>query len=151
MSNNIGSLYVKEGRNGPYLSGQVRVMDYAGPISLQAVQVKRSENSPDYNVYGKSRNGEIFDLGGAWIKTPKKGGAAFLSITLDAPGFAAGVNCTAFPNDENGAPASLEIHGAVFDIVWRRPRRQAGANQGGADQAGAGADQGEGLDDEIPF
>jgi uncharacterized protein (DUF736 family) len=66
-------------------------------------------NSPKYELFSIEKHGEVA-IGMAWEKTPRDGGAPFLSIAIDDPSFDAPLNVSAF-GDGDG-----------FNIVWQRPK-----------------------------
>lgn len=84
----------------------------------------KNENAPAFKVMTKSKLGNAFEVGVAFVKRSKdttdengvvEKGFEFYSISIDDPSLAAKLYVTAFPSKEKEGE---------FDIVWQRPREK---------------------------
>lgn len=76
---------------------------------------------PSYNVFVRSRSGDLAPAGAAWTKTmthPDKFGQEFLTISIDDPSFPHPLNVAAFPTEQDGE----------FSATWRRRQDRSGAS-----------------------
>ena len=107
-------------------------------------QYNGGDQQPTHRVMLVLSPQRMVEAGAAWKRQITKGanaGADMFSITIDDPSFDAALNIAAFPGPEAGQ----------WDVVWKRPRRQAPAETPGAAGNGTPPSGGGDLDDEIPF
>jgi uncharacterized protein (DUF736 family) len=80
-------------QDGEGYSGFIQTLAFTGPVTLQAVGQKASENSPDFRAYAtRPRQQGKVQIGAAW-KERSEGGNPYLSVRLDDPSFPAPVVC----------------------------------------------------------
>lgn len=110
----IGELKTTD--QGASYTGSLRTIAWSGRICFEQAAAKRDDNSPDYNVFAITPDGELVAIGNAWRKrtTANNRELAFLSVTMDDPSWEKPLNVAAFPSD--GDPTKLEIQ-------WRRERQ----------------------------
>jgi uncharacterized protein (DUF736 family) len=111
---NIGKLQAISPDGRQELVGEIQTLDVDLKIRLLLNNEQAGANAPTYHVFARGRSGSEVQIGAAWEKTirsQKRFGEHFLSLTLDDPSFAAPLNVAAFksPDDET-----------VFDVSWRR-------------------------------
>ncbi|MBX3456589.1 DUF736 family protein [Ferrovibrio sp.] len=77
---------------------------------------RRDANSPYYRVEGINHTGEVYELGGGWVKRMQEGTTEreYLSLSMDDPDWTGPLSCAAFPT--KGKPNE-------YDVVWNRPDR----------------------------
>jgi uncharacterized protein (DUF736 family) len=132
MSYQYGSLTKKKSNSFEGYTGKLTAPFHVGDIWLKPLDKKHSDDSPDY--YIMSRQG--YPIGKCWEKVAKKTGVLFFSMTFDTPQLERVVYCSAFQDDEDAQKVN---------IVWNRPKKKDDA------QEASKSDNGESLDDEIPF
>ena len=113
---NIGHLFPTTIGGKDALEGSVETLKLEMKIRLKRVQERRGENSPDYEIYTRSKmTDRDVRVGSAWIKTVMRGphaGEEFLSLAIDDPSLDKPFHAAAFRNED----------GKSWDIVWSRPR-----------------------------
>lgn len=77
---------------------------------------RRGDQAPNFTVSAITGNGELIEVGAAWVKVAERGdnqGRKFLTLTIDDPSLSAPLNLTAFPSEREGE----------YELVWRRERQ----------------------------
>lgn len=92
--------------------GELRTLTLSHPNVSFLPQTKRSDAEPDYRVVEKGPHGTV-EFGAAWRRQSDKG-HSYLSVVLDDPAFAQGINFALF--DDRAGKATL---------VWNRARAKA--------------------------
>lgn len=97
---------------GNVFKGVIRTMRINLTFRLEKIQIRRSENAPDYNIVGRAPAGHAFQAGVAWERTMKRGdnvGQSMFSLSLEDPEFGdQPVYLSAFPNGQGGYDLTLE-------------------------------------------
>ena len=114
----LGTLEEVENNKEKELWGHLRTLDLDLNLRLVKYPDQRSNNSPDWLILTKSKQGHEVEVGSAWKKLPKNlgiSGEEFLSLTFDDPSFPKTMNVAAFTEDG----------GKHWDIMWRRRQDRA--------------------------
>lgn len=109
----IGSIQTIEERGYVQHRGEIHTLDLDLDFWLETNSASSSDAAPAFTIFAKSRSGRTVRIGSAWkktIKTARRAGEEFLSLTFDDPSFPAPLNVAAFKTDRQGA----------WDITWRR-------------------------------
>ena len=115
----IGKLKRVRDEQDEYLIGNIRTLEINLQIKLYPITEKDSANSPSFRIFAVDKDSSEVEIGAAWVKTitkPDRFGEEFLSISVDDPSLAQGLNVAAFTNDD----------GDTYSITFRR--RLAKAN-----------------------
>ncbi|MEM7570445.1 MAG: DUF736 domain-containing protein [Pseudomonadota bacterium] len=78
MANALG--YITETPNG--FKGKLSLSNFDTSIRIIKNHVKSADNQPDYRVYAGTGNA---DIGAGWVKTAKRSGRDFISLSLADP------------------------------------------------------------------
>jgi len=90
--------------------GRIETLTLKANVTIESAS-KRNDNQPDYRVFHVTEDFNS-DIGAAWKKTPKEGGAQYLSVSIDDVGFAAKIYCRLVKTGtEKG-----------HTLFWERPR-----------------------------
>jgi uncharacterized protein (DUF736 family) len=80
-------------QTGEGYSDFIQTLAFTGPVTLEAVGQKASENSPDFRAYASlPRQSGRVQIGAVW-KERSEGGKPYLSVRLDDPSFPAPISC----------------------------------------------------------
>jgi uncharacterized protein (DUF736 family) len=85
--NIIGS-FTLDGEN---YSGAIQTLPFSGPVTLEPVKDKASENTPDFRAFTTRARGRV-QVGAAW-KERSEAGNAYLAVRLDEPSFPNPIFC----------------------------------------------------------
>ncbi len=101
-------------KDGAGYSGTIETLTLKAKITFEPVE-KRSDSAPDFRVFHIAE-GFTSEIGAAWKKAPKEGGAEYLSTSIDDPAFSERINCRLVKTgSEQG-----------YTLYWERPRPQNG-------------------------
>ena len=78
-------------KDGAGYSGTVETLTLSAKLTFEPVE-KKNDNAPDFRVFYIAE-GFSSEIGAAWKKTAREGGAEYLSVSIDDPSFAERVNC----------------------------------------------------------
>jgi uncharacterized protein (DUF736 family) len=101
-------------KDGAGYSGRIETLTLSANITFEPVE-KKAGSAPDFRVFHQT-NGFSTEIGAAWKKTAKEGGAEYLSVSIDDPSFAERINCRLVKT------GSEQGH----TLFWERPRPQNG-------------------------
>jgi uncharacterized protein (DUF736 family) len=103
---------------------------------------EQDDNSPQLLAMAVGPNGATVPIGAVWARMskPRNGEPSrkFYTMTLDDPMMPAPLHVTLFSQDDKPG---------VYDVVWRRAKRQVAPVAGDVEDAGEPAS----VNDEIPF
>ena len=123
----IARLQTTTNRNGQEeLYGEIKTLQLTLKVRFIPVIKKRSDNAPDYNIFGGIWDDKAAQVGNAWKqqKVQRDGSVfEFLSVTIDDPSLPHPLNVAAFKNDVG-----------EWEVSWRR-RRQNPAQPQNTSQA----------------
>ena len=109
----IGRLHTIEENGYRQLRGEIQTLDLDLPIWLEGRSDTSSDQAPAYSIHTKGKTGKPIQIGSVWKKTIKSGrrmGEEFLSLTIDDPSFPATLNVAAFKTERPGE----------WQVTWRR-------------------------------
>lgn len=139
----VGHLERVERPNKPvvYL-GEIMLGRVSGDICLVPAKVKRTDQSPDFEVKLRQHGTPAWVASGAaWRKPSKDRTGFYFSVTVDGPDFVKPYYVAAFADDEQPKDTAKDKP-VFFTVKWGRPR-------GGGQAPAAGERQS--VDDEIPY
>ena len=104
---NIIGNFIKDGEN---YSGGVQTLPFTGPVTLEPVKEKISEDTPDYRMFTVPvRQRSRVQIGAAWKKI-SEGGKEYLGLSLDEPSFPAPIFCRLIQLDGHEG----------YSLIWSR-------------------------------
>jgi uncharacterized protein (DUF736 family) len=101
-------------KDGAGYSGSIETLTLRANITFEPVE-KKTGGAPDFRVFNHTDTFTT-EIGAAWKKTAKEGGAEYLSVSIDDPSFAERINCRLVKT------ASEQGH----TLFWDRSRPQNG-------------------------
>ena len=101
--------YLKPGHkeSGESYRGQISTLDLKTTISMLKNPKRKSEKSPDFEIFGEGKQDSLVKIGAAWKKKGKD--RHFLSLEIDDPSLPKALNLLAFRQQDDS-----------WDIVWKR-------------------------------
>ena len=104
-------------KDGAGYTGSIETLTYRAKLTLEPNTNKKSGTSPDFRIIHVAE-GFTSEIGAAWIKTAKKSGSQYISLSIhDDPGLAEPLNCRLVKTGaENG-----------HTLFWDRPEERAEA------------------------
>jgi uncharacterized protein (DUF736 family) len=78
-------------KDGAGFTGSIETLTLKAKLTFEPTD-KKSDKAPDYRVFQIAED-FTSEIGAAWKKTPREGGAEYLSVSLDDPSFAEKINC----------------------------------------------------------
>ena len=80
-------------KDGAGYAGTIETLGFKAKLTLEPNTNKRSDKAPDFRIVHVA-DGFTSEIGAAWIKTAKKSGSQYLSLSIhDDPTLAAPINC----------------------------------------------------------
>ena len=80
-------------KDGAGYTGNIETLAFRAKLTLEPNTNKKSDKAPDYRVVHIA-DGFTSEIGAAWIKTARKSGAQYLSLSIhDDPTLAGPINC----------------------------------------------------------
>ncbi len=101
-------------KDGAGYAGTIETLTLKAKLTFEPIQ-KKGDSAPDFRVFHIAE-GFSSEIGAAWKKTAREGGAEYLSVSLDDPSFAERINCRLVKT------GSEQGH----SLFWERPRPQNG-------------------------
>jgi uncharacterized protein (DUF736 family) len=101
-------------KDGAGYTGSIETLAFRAKLTLEPNTNKKSDKAPDFRIVHVA-DGFTSEIGAAWIKTAKKSGAQYLSLSIhDDPTLAAPINCRLVKSgSENG-----------HTLFWERPEER---------------------------
>jgi uncharacterized protein (DUF736 family) len=101
-------------KDGAGYAGTIETIALKARITFEPLE-KRNGNAPDFRVFHLT-DSYTSDIGAAWKKISKEGGAEYLSASIDDPSFPERINCRLVKTgSEQG-----------YTLYWERPRPDDG-------------------------
>ena len=109
-------------KNGAGYTGTIETLGFKAKLTLEPNTHKKSDKAPDFRVVHVAE-GFTGEIGAAWIKTAKKSGSQYLSLSIhDDPSLIAAINCRLVKTGtENG-----------HTLFWERPEEQSDEDRAAA-------------------
>jgi len=80
-------------KDGAGFTGNIETLAFKARLTLEPNTNKRSDKAPDFRIVHIAE-GFTSEIGAAWIKTARKSGAQYLSLSIhDDPALGAPINC----------------------------------------------------------
>jgi uncharacterized protein (DUF736 family) len=109
-------------KDGAGYTGSIETLTYRAKLTLEPNTNKKSDKAPDFRIIHVAE-GFTSEIGAAWIKTAKRSGDQYISLSIhDDPGLAQPLNCRLV---KTGAE-----HGHT--LFWDRPEERAEAYKAAA-------------------
>ena len=93
-------------------AGTIRTLTLSTKVRIVANDQKQSEAAPDFRVLAG-----IVEIGAAWRASSSEDNTSYLRVRLDDPSFAEPIRCALMETSDD----------AIFRLLWRREKREAGA------------------------
>jgi uncharacterized protein (DUF736 family) len=114
----IGKIQRTTAKNGDVWEGYISTVTMNFRFRLRPATKSSNPNAPRFEIVTRSASGNDVVIGAAWakaIKSGKKEGEEFFTLTFDDPSFSKSLNVAAFKNDETGD----------YDVTFRRRQDRA--------------------------
>jgi uncharacterized protein (DUF736 family) len=97
-------------QDGEVFTGSIQTLAFSGPVTLEPVVEKVSENSPDLRMYTtRTRSNGRVQIGAGW-KERSEGGKPYIGVRLDDPSFPAPISCRLIQLDGQDG----------YSLIWSR-------------------------------
>lgn len=105
---NIIGNFTKDGEN---YKGTIQTLPFTGPVTLEAVKEKITEDTPDYRMFSVAARGRgRVQVAAAWNARAVTSGKEYINVTIDEPSFPAPIYCRLI---------QLEGHEG-YSLIWSR-------------------------------